>query len=303
MSKTDNSINGASSKAIREIETIREMKVVLLGTAGGPRIHLHRCCPSQAVRVGEHTILVDCGEGTTRQLVAAGISLKKIRNVFITHLHSDHISGLGGLLTTAWLTGMSEQIVVWGPPPLRSIVDGLMAANEWESYHRVRAEGRIPLSDLVAVREIESPQVVELAGSIIVRAGIVDHPPCELAFAYRIDSPHRSITISGDTAPSEGLIKLAYRTDILVHEVMHLGAMRQTLGTLNGAPDLADLLETCHTPHTEVGGIATSAKVGTLVLSHLVPADYGVVSDEEWLTVPRVTFAGNVILGQDQIEL
>lgn len=303
MSKTDNAIYDASLKISSGIKIISEMKAVLLGTAGGPRIHLHRCCPSQVVRVGEHTILVDCGDGTTRQLVAAGISLKDIRNVFITHLHSDHISGLGSLLTTAWLTGMSEQIVVWGPPPLRSIVDGLMAANEWENYHRVRAEGRIPLSDLVAVREIDTAQVVKLSGSIIVRAGIVEHPPCELAFAYRVDSPHRSITISGDTAPSEGLIKLAYKTDVLVHEVMHLGAMRQTLGALHGAPDLANLLETCHTPHTEVGGIATSARVGTLVLSHLVPADYGVVSDEEWLTVPRETFTGKVILGQDQIEL
>ncbi len=89
-------------------------EIVFLGTsASAPSIY--RGLPAQAILAGEHRYLIDCGEGTQRQILRSGIGFKRLNNIFLTHGHLDHILGLGGLISTfaSWEDNI-EQIDIWG---------------------------------------------------------------------------------------------------------------------------------------------------------------------------------------------
>ena len=74
-------------------------EIVFLGTsASAPSAR--RGLPAQVVKHDEFRFLVDCGEGTQRQILSSGIGFKRLNRIFITHSHLDHILGIGGLLST-----------------------------------------------------------------------------------------------------------------------------------------------------------------------------------------------------------
>lgn len=90
-------------------------EVFFLGTsASAPSIY--RGLPSLAVFAGEHRFLVDCGEGTQRQILRSGIGFKKLNKILLTHGHLDHILGLGGLISTfaRWENEGIDQIEIFG---------------------------------------------------------------------------------------------------------------------------------------------------------------------------------------------
>ena len=93
-------------------------KLILLGTAGGPRPRRTRAAPSQVIVVNNAAYVVDCGNGVAIQLMRAGVPLNTLRNVFITHHHSDHNADYGNLLLLAWSSGLQRRVDTWGPPPL-----------------------------------------------------------------------------------------------------------------------------------------------------------------------------------------
>ena len=73
-------------------------RLILLGTGGGPRPRKENVSACQVIVVNDALYVVDCGNGVARQLVSAGLSLPKLRHVFITHQHSDHNADYGNLL-------------------------------------------------------------------------------------------------------------------------------------------------------------------------------------------------------------
>src|ERR1044072_1895934 len=82
-------------------------RVILLGTKGGPRVaEAGRSNPSTLILIDDVPYLVDCGYGTSRQLLSAGVALNRLRYIFITHHHSDHNLEFGPLLYNAWITGL-----------------------------------------------------------------------------------------------------------------------------------------------------------------------------------------------------
>lgn len=88
-------------------------EIVFLGTsASAPSIH--RGLPAQIVLAGEHRFLVDCGEGTQRQILRSGIGFKRLNRILLTHGHLDHILGLGGLISTFARWESIEEIEIWG---------------------------------------------------------------------------------------------------------------------------------------------------------------------------------------------
>jgi ribonuclease BN (tRNA processing enzyme) len=132
---------------------------------------------------------------------------------------------------------------------------------------------------------------------------LLAHPPIRHAFAYRIDTPDRSIVISGDTAPSDALVELARGADVLVHEVMHLPSISALIATEPNATRLRQHLIDSHTTTDQVGQVATRAGVKTLVLSHFVPGGYPFLSDQLWYDAVRPHFAGELIVGKDLMEI
>ena len=138
---------------------------------------------------------------------------------------------------------------------------------------------------------------------VTVSAARVDHPPIRESYAYRFDTADRSIVISGDTAPSENLVRLARGADVLVHEVL----LRSPSGVaewLALPPDhpLVRHVVQSHTSYTEVGRVARDAGVTTLVLSHFVPGDEP-VNEAAVLAAIRESFSGPVIFGTDLLEI
>jgi ribonuclease Z len=91
------------------------LRVTFLGTGGGPRPNPSRYGASILVQAGTEDLLFDCGRGVTIRLVQAGIPLRRVSKVFLTHLHSDHVIGIPDLLLTGWGTsGRTAPLQVWG---------------------------------------------------------------------------------------------------------------------------------------------------------------------------------------------
>ena len=275
------------------------MRVVLLGTAGGPTPKRRRAAPAQAIFVGDRAHVVDCGNGVGRQLALAGIPFGAIHDVFITHHHSDHVADLVTLPLLLWAAGLSHEITLHGPPPLREAVDAGLRACAFDVATRRADEGRRPLEELLIVRECHAPGLVLDGEQIVVRAARVEHPPIRDAYAYRFDSPQGSIVVSGDTAPCAALVDLARGADVLVHEVL-LAAPPEVAAWL-GEPEEHPLVRhvvSSHSHYGELGRIASDAGVRKLVLSHFVPGDAEPDRDRILATI-RKDFGGEVILGED----
>jgi len=278
-------------------------RLILLGTAGGPTPKPNRSAPAQVIVVNGVSYVIDCGNGVARQMVLAKLKLASIRSVFLTHHHSDHNADYGNLLWLSWATDLTKRVDTYGPPPLAEMTRQFLALNDYDIRTRMADEGRPPFKDLIVPHEITAGGLVMQDENVKVTAALVEHPPVTPAFAYRFDCSDRSIVISGDTRPSQNLVKLAQGADVLVHEVMHLPSLDQLIATETNAKTLREHLLASHTTTEQVGRIATEAGVKTLVLSHFVPGGYPFLKDDVWYDAVRPHFSGNLIVGRDLLEL
>jgi ribonuclease BN (tRNA processing enzyme) len=293
---------GLSAPSLRAAGPDRT-RLVLLGTAGGPRPRKGRSGSAQAIVSGGNIHVVDCGYGVARQMVLGGLPLGKLRQVFITHHHSDHDIDLGALLQLAWLSGLTTPVDCWGPPPMRRMIADYLRYQAYDIAIRQSDEGRQPLRPLIRPHELHGGGPVVNDGRMRVSAARVVHPPVDLALAYRFDAPDRSIVISGDTRPAQSLIDLARGADVLVHEAMMPDRVRQLVAALPNAEALARSVISHHTSAAQAGEVAAAAGVKMLVLSHLVPADDPNVPDEEWIGAARRFYSGPIIVGRDLMEI
>lgn len=279
-------------------------RLVLLGTAGGPRPRTTRSAPAQAVVVGDTAYVVDCGDGVARQLVLAGIPLRAVRHIFITHHHSDHNADYGNLIVLAWAAGLRTRVDAWGPPPLTRMTEQVFEMNAADIEARTADEGRVPLRPLVHAHELRDGGTVMEDENGRVTAALVHHPPFARAFAYRFDMPDRSIVFSGDTTRSDSLVTLARNADVLVHEALYdAAAVERLVASVPNATDLRRSILSHHTTAEDAGRVAAAAGVGMLVLSHLVPAEDPAITDEMWISAARRHFGGRVVVGKDLMEL
>ncbi len=297
-------LSGALRGLARAQPTRPKTRLILLGTAGGPRPRKTRVPSSQVVLVNRAAYVFDCGIGVATQLARADVPLSSLRHVFITHHHSDHNAEYGPLLLTAWGSGLRTPVDTWGPPPLAHMTDLFLQMNDYDIRTRTADEGRLPLAPLIRPHELKQAGVVLREDGVVVTCAIVDHPPVTPAFAYRLDSPDRSVVISGDTKPSDALIRLAREADVLVHEVLWPGAVDRLVSSAYNAPALKKSILSHHTPAQEVGRVAAEARVKTLVLSHFVPAEDPEITEQMWTdAVRRGGYRGPVIMGKDLLEI
>jgi ribonuclease BN (tRNA processing enzyme) len=279
------------------------MKLILLGTGGGPRPRKASSAPAQIILVNDTAYVVDCGDGVARQLVFAGVPLPRLRHIFLTHHHSDHNADYGNLVLLAWAAGLRTRVDAWGPPPLEQMTKQFFEMNAYDIATRITDEGRVPLVPLVHVHELSQGGPVMQDENVKVTAALVHHPPVIPAFGYRFDARNRSIVISGDTAPSDNLIKLAQGADVLVHDALYAPAVDRLVAGVSNATSLKQSITSHHTSAEDAGRVAQAAGVKTLVLSHLVPADDPSVTDQMWIDAARTHFRGRVIVGKDLLEI
>lgn len=275
------------------------MRLVLLGTGGGPRPSSSRFPTSQAILAGERLMVVDCGNGVARQLAAAGLHARHLTDLFLTHHHVDHSADLGYLPLTAWIDGRSDRISIYGPPPTVDALESILNGYHEDVEKRGVSTGRPPFYPMLDVHEITNLGPVFEDVDVKVSCTQVNHPPFEMALAYKFEANGKSVVISGDTSPSKNLIELADGADILVHEVVHPVALDRLQETTN-ATTIVDHIRNSHTMVGDVGQIATKAGISRLVLSHLIPDN---LSDDEWLAAVGNEFNGDVVVGRDLMEI
>ncbi len=274
-------------------------RIVLLGTKGGPAIRPGGPWPtSTLLELGGRRIVVDCGLGVTRGVTDAGLSLKALDLIFITHLHSDHVLELGPLIHTAWTAGLATPVKLFGPVGLNRYWQSFVQALEFDIEIRIIDEGRPDLREMVEVVEFDEGDVLR-DGDLSVTALRVDHPPVTECFALRFEHEGTSIVFSADTAFFPPLADFARGADILLHEAMlEEGVERLVARTGNGAR-LREHLMASHSLAGEAGMIAASAGIGRLVLNHLIPADDPDIGEADWVEAVRKTWNGPLTIGRD----
>lgn len=266
--------------------------VVLLGT-GTPRPEPDASGPATAVVVGPRVFLVDAGPGVERRLAAAHLPVDGVTALFITHLHSDHTLGYPDLMFTSWVMGRTQPFAAYGPHGLQQMTDHLVAA--WAEDIAVRTNGlekRTPGGYRVAVHEI-GPGVVYDSGGVRVTAFLVEHGTWREAYGYRIDTPGRSVVISGDTRPSENLVRAAVHADVLVHEVYPAD---RTAPNPTESATWPQYVRELHTSDAELGELAARVQPKLLILTHIIRRS---ATDEQLLSAVRRSFTGRVVVGHD----
>ena len=279
-------------------------RLILLGTKGGPRVgEAGRSNPSTLLLINDVPYLIDCGYGTTKQLISAGVAVNRLRYLFITHHHSDHNLEFGPLIYNAWITGLPVKIDAYGPPGLTKMAEDFFSYLKFDIDTRIVDEGRTDPRKLITTHEIKQAGMVVETNDAKVSCCRVRHPPITDAYAYRFDTRDRSVVISGDTAYAPELAEFAKGADVLVHEVMYLPGIEALLRRLPNATRLREHLMAAHTLPEDVGRIAAQAEVKTLVLSHFVPGDDASITDEQWAEGVRKHFKGRIVVGKDLMEI
>jgi ribonuclease BN (tRNA processing enzyme) len=274
-------------------------RLVLLGVKGGPAVRPGGPMPaSSLLEIGGRRAVVDCGLGVTRGLTDAGMHLKALDLVFVTHLHSDHVLELGGLIHTAWTAGLASPVRVFGPPGTSACWRNFVKSMEFDIETRIGDEGRPDIRGMVTVTEFGEGRIFD-EGGLRVLALRVRHPPVTECYALRFEHGGRAVVFSADTAFFPPLAAFAGRADILVHEAMLAeGVDRLVSRTANGAR-LREHLHASHTLAEDAGRIAAEAGVAHLVLNHLIPADDPEIGEPRWTDAVGKSWGGLLTIGRD----
>ena len=280
-------------------------ELVLLGTGGGPKIWAPRSQPASAILVNGDVYIIDAGDGITGQLAKSGIDTNSIKAVFITHNHSDHVADYGTLLLRTWQSGHKGPIDCFGPPPLKGMTNSYMEYMNWDINLRIQHEARPDFKSMINVLEITNNSSVYQDSNVKVDCIKVPHGEADPSYSYRFQIDGKVIVFSGDTSKSEALIGFASGADILVHEVLNLEGVEAIIEkTYPGNEAFRNHIIEGHTTMSEVGEIASQAKVKILVLNHFVPTGSPFLDKEEiWQDGVRKTFNGQIIVGTDLLRI
>jgi len=270
------------------------MDITLLGT-GTPIPDADRAGPSTLVTSGDdgaEKVLIDAGRGCVMRLAAVGSFPVQLQGVLVTHLHSDHLTDLNDLITTHWvMTNEPTPLRIWGPPGITRFVEHILAALGPDIGYRIAHHDDLTWEPVVDVVEVD-PGDSFAVGSMSVAVYETVHAPVEPAVGYRIEHDGRVAAIAGDTIPCPGLDRLVENADVYVQTVI-----RDDIVKLLPVPRMHDILD-YHSSVAQAAETAARAGVGTLLLTHYVPAPRADQYDE-WKAIAAARFDGEIVMGDD----
>lgn len=285
---------------------------ITLGTMAGPIPDAQRSQPANLLLTGDQAILIDAGDGAAEQLAKVGVTLPRIRTIFLSHMHVDHTGGLFAVMGMRFQINSPGSVTIYGPPGTKRLVDGLIAALQPFAESGAGIPGQVLRhpEDSFTVIEITGGQKVTV-GNIAVTAATNTHysypegSPEAARFqslSYRFDLPGRSIVYTGDTGPSVNVERLARGADLLVTEVIDPDAA--IAGILRVTPNIPPAalaiirqhMTEQHLIPDQVGKLARAAGVGRVVLTHNALRSDGA---EQAKAAIAQFYAGSVTVARD----
>ena len=256
-----------------------------LGTNAGPIPNAARAEPANLLRVGDQNILIDVGDGASWQLAKAGVPLRSVKTVILSHLHFDHSGGLFAFLSQRYQSVSPGEVTIYGPPGTKALVDALVGAMVAAATGPPAARQRLigGPGDNVKVIELTDGEKFVIGGTAITAAANSHYSFASgsaeaaryVSLSFRFDLPGRSIVYTGDTGPSANVEKLARGADLLIAEIIDPEAtLAQFKRDQPGVPDavmdyIAEHFRKEHLSPREVGLLASRAGVKSLVLTHI----------------------------------
>jgi ribonuclease Z len=267
-----------------------DLDLLFLGTAASAPT-ARRSVAATVIRRGGERILVDCGEGTQRQLMASAWGLAELDLVLLTHTHGDHVLGLPGLLKTFSLRERRERLRIGGPGgtgallrvlapligrlafPVEVLELGAGGVLERDGY-RIEAIPTVHSVPSVGYALVEADRRGRFDAEEAARRGVPfgplfgelqrgndvtleDGSVVAAAGIVGEDRVGRRVVLSGDTRPCDAILEASISADVLVHEATFL------------EEDLARARETRHSTAREAAELAAEARVDLLCLTHL----------------------------------
>lgn len=268
------------------------LRIIFLGTSASIPTN-DRSLPSIVIQREGDILMFDCGEGTQRQMIRAGIGLNRKMKVFITHMHGDHVLGLPGMIQTMSLLGREKTLQIYGPEGIKAFIDAIISTVKFwlgfpievyeigeehpacreENYevHSVWAEHSIPS---LAYALIEKPRPGRFHPEKAMDLGVPKGPLWSMlqkGMSIKLPNgrtvrpedvlgpprPGRKIVYAGDTRPSDRIMELAKDADVLIHEATFSDEM----------VDRAK--EDGHSTPSEAAEVALKAGVKLLILTHI----------------------------------
>lgn len=288
-------LSASSGQSVKPSTDSVHTQVVMLGT-GNPNADPERSGPAVAIVVNDTAYLVDCGAGVVRRAAAAekagfpALSVKKLKTVFITHLHSDHTLGYPDLILTPWVLDREEPLTAYGPRGLKQMTSHIEKA--WKKDIDIRTRGLEQANHTgykVVVHEI-APGVIYRDKNVTVTAFLVKHGIWDQAFGYTFQTADRRIVISGDTAPADSVVEACNGCDLLFHEVYNPN------GDEMKEEHWRTYFATFHTSPQELGDVARRAHPKLLVLYHQVFHKH---PEEELIEQVKANYAGRFVSAKD----
>lgn len=286
--------------------------------SGSPMADAERAGPCLAVLAGDQAFVFDVGSGSVRKLLRMGFPVEKLRTTFLTHLHSDHIDGLGELMLQAWIGGSrSQPLPVYGPAGTDKVMDGFMQAYTIDRDFRIahhgpevaRPTGFGGAAQVLTIPDGEPGSMVAYKdGDVTITVIRVNHAPVAPAFGYRVDYKGRSVSISGDTVYAPGFVAASKGVDLMLHEALNpkmVAALRDRLdqrGRHDAAKIMADI-PGYHTSPEQAARAASEAGAGALVLYHLVPAPPARLIEPLFLGDAPKEYSGTLKLAHDGMRI
>jgi len=252
--------------------------------AGSPLPDRDRAGPCTAIIAGKRLFVFDAGEGSAETLALMGLNPTRVERVFLTHLHSAHIDGLGVLALQRWAGGAAHTpLPVYGPEGTARVTAGFNETYAIDGGYRTAHHGPevappdgfgLAAFPFVFLRREERLVVYENEGVTIV-AFKVAHAPTN-GVGYRIDYGGHTVVISGDTAKADSIVREAQGADLLVHEALspRLVGIIEAAAARRGQTGVAKIMHDIpdyHTSPEDVAREAQTAGVPALAITHQIP--------------------------------
>ena len=270
------------------------IKVTILGS-GTPRISFERFSQSILIEHKQDKYLFDAGRGALIRLYQSNILPNEIKNIFITHLHSDHILGFSDILMTGWVYHRDSPLQIYGPEGMKNFVKNTLKAYEDDINVRTQDPENLDIlglqSNVVTIYDGFNYQ----NNGLTIEAFSVKHEPFTHAFGFKIYNSKYCVVISGDTTYSETVIEKAKGCDLLVHEIAH--ASEHTLKKYPKAKGVISY----HTNAVEVSDIINKTYPRLTVLNHVLSLDGS--SDEEILNLIKQKTNHDVLIAKDLMTI